>query len=86
MADEVPRPSPQKRQLPPARLMVAGIAGVLVLWFAIVNSQRVKVDYIIAERESRLIFVILGSALLGALAGALVRRARRDRHHRDDND
>ena len=86
MVDEAPSPRPEKRQLPPARLVVAGIAGVLVLWFAIVNSQRVKVDYIIAERESRLIFVILGSSLLGALAGALVRRVRRREHHRDDND
>lgn len=81
--DEPPRP--RQRQLPPARLVVAAIAGVLVLWFALVNRQRVTVHYIIAERESRLIFVILGSALLGALAGALLRRARR-REHRHDND
>jgi uncharacterized integral membrane protein len=82
MSDEAARP--RQRQRPPARLVVAAIAGVLVLWFAIVNSQRVKVDYIITERESRLIFVILGSALLGALAGALLRRARRRDHRRDD--
>ncbi len=84
MVDQPQRP-PQRRR-PPARFVVAGVAAALVLWFAVVNSQRVKVDYIIAERESRLIFVILGSALVGALAGALLRRARRDRHHRDDND
>jgi uncharacterized integral membrane protein len=82
MADEVSRPSKPPRQRPPARLIVAGIAVVLVLWFAIVNWQRVTIDYIIFERESRLFFVIIGSALLGALAGALVRRARR-RDRRD---
>jgi len=81
MSDEVPRPRPTQRNRPPARVIVAGIAVVLVLWFAIVNWQRVTIDYIIFERESRLFFVIVGSALLGALAGALLRRARRrDRH------
>jgi uncharacterized integral membrane protein len=83
MADEPPRR--RQRQLPPPRLVVAAIASLLVLWFALVNTRRVKIDYIVVERESRLIFVILGSALLGALAGALLRRARR-REHRGDKD
>ena len=83
MADE--RPRQRQRQLPPARLVVAVLAAALVLWFALVNTRRVKIDYIIVERESRLIFVILGSALLGALAGALVRRARRRDHRRDED-
>jgi len=85
MVDEASSPRPQKRQLPPARLIVAAIAAALVLWFALVNTRRVKIDYIVVERESRLIFVILGSALLGALAGALLRRVRRREHHRDDD-
>ena len=84
MSDEVPRPQPAPKNRPPVRLIVAGLAVVLVLWFAVVNWQRVTIDYIIVERESRLFFVILGSALLGALAGALLRRARR-RDRRDDD-
>lgn len=84
MSDEVPRPGPPPRRQPPIRLIVAGVAAALVLWFALVNTRRVKIDYIVVERESRLIFVILGSALLGALAGALLRRARR-RERRDDD-
>ena len=83
MSDEAP--SPSKRQLPPPRIIVAVIATALVLWFALVNTRRVKIDYIIVERESRLIFVILGSALLGAVAGALLRRVRRREHRRDDD-
>jgi uncharacterized integral membrane protein len=82
MADEIQ--SPRRRQLPPPRIVIGAIAGALVLWFALVNTRRVKIDYIIVERESRLIFVILGSALLGALAGALLRRARRRDHRHDD--
>ena len=55
--------------------IVAGIAVVLVLWFAIVNWQRVTIDYIIFERESRLFFVIIGSALLGCARRCLLRGA-----------
>jgi uncharacterized integral membrane protein len=65
--------------MPSARLIIAGIVIVLVLWFALVNSQRVTIDFIIFERRARLIYVILGSAVLGAIAGALLRRHRRER-------
>jgi uncharacterized integral membrane protein len=85
--DQERRPQGQTRQLPPARHIVAAIIGVLLLWFAIVNRQRVEIDFIIFERESRLIYIIIGSAVLGAIAGALVRRRRerrRDRRERDE--
>jgi LPXTG-motif cell wall-anchored protein len=70
------------RQMPPVRLIVAGIIGVLLLWFAIVNRQRVKIDFILFERESRLIYIIIGAAVLGAVAGALLRRRREHRRER----
>ncbi|MGH9015096.1 MAG: lipopolysaccharide assembly protein LapA domain-containing protein [Acidimicrobiia bacterium] len=71
MPDREPR---DRAQL--ARLIVILAVVALVLWFAFANSQRVTVDFVVAERRSRLIFVILGSAVLGAVAGALVRRRR----------
>jgi uncharacterized integral membrane protein len=61
------------------RLIVILVVVALVLWFAFANSQRVTVDFIVAERRSRLIFVILGSAVLGAITGALVLHHRRQR-------
>jgi LPXTG-motif cell wall-anchored protein len=70
------------RQMPPLRLIIAGIIGVLLLWFAIVNRQRVKIDFILFERESRLIYIIIGAAVLGAVAGALLRRRREHRRER----
>jgi len=60
------------------RLVALGVILVVVLLFAIANSDSVRVDYLVDEKRSPLIFVILGSAILGALAGALARR-RRDR-------
>jgi uncharacterized integral membrane protein len=65
------------------RLAIAGICAILILLFAFQNRGEVNVDYLFFERESRLIYVILGSAILGAIAGALFRRSRR-RGDRDD--
>jgi choline-sulfatase len=50
---------------------------VLVLLFAIFNRSRVEVDYVFFDRDSRLIYVIIVSALLGALADRLIQRRRR---------
>ncbi|MGH9031007.1 MAG: lipopolysaccharide assembly protein LapA domain-containing protein [Acidimicrobiia bacterium] len=81
MADRTP---PAQSRMPSARLIIAGIVIVLVLWFALVNSQRVTIDFIIFERRARLIYVILGSAVLGAIAGALLRHRRRERRRGTD--
>jgi uncharacterized integral membrane protein len=61
------------RRLPTARLVVAALLIGLVLWFGFANGQRVRVDFLVGERNSRLIYVILGSAVLGALADRLLR-------------
>jgi uncharacterized integral membrane protein len=79
MVDEVPKPRRVARRVPPPRLIAAAVIAALVLVFAFQNSRRVEIDYIVIERESRLIYIIIGSAVLGAIAGALVRRARRRR-------
>jgi uncharacterized integral membrane protein len=80
------RAAPGERRTPSARLIVAAILIILVVWFALVNSQRVTVDFILFERESRLIYVILGSAILGAIAGALLRRHRRRERRQERRD
>lgn len=60
------------------RLIVAGIIVLVVILFALFNRERVQVNWILFERSSRLIYVIIASALLGALADRLlVRRSRR---------
>jgi len=58
------------------RLVALGVIVVVVLLFGIANSDSVRVDYLVDEKRSPLIFVILVSAILGALASALVRRRR----------
>ena len=78
-----PKPANRRNQV---RIAIAGIAVVLVLLFAFQNRDPVKVDYLFFDRESRLIYVILGSAILGAIAGSLFRRARHRGRDRDRDD
>jgi uncharacterized integral membrane protein len=74
MVDKAPSSRPF-----PTRLVVVLVVVGLVLWFAFANRDTVEVNFLVGKRDSRLIYVILGSAVLGAIAGALVRRIR----HRD---
>ncbi len=59
------------------RLAIGGIIIALVIAFAAANSQRVEIDYLVGSSDWRLIWVILGSAVLGSLVTLLVQRRRR---------
>jgi uncharacterized integral membrane protein len=61
------------------RMVLAGVIALLVILFALFNRDRVSVNWILFERESRLIYVIIGSALLGALADRLLQRRSRSK-------
>jgi uncharacterized integral membrane protein len=62
------------------RLVAAAAIAALVLWFALANRQRVTIDFLFTDRETRLVWVIVGAALLGAAADRLLAwRARRRR-------
>jgi uncharacterized integral membrane protein len=76
----LPEGGSTKRNVQPSqwvRYVLAAIVVVYVLAFMFLNTDRVKVDYVFFSRDSRLIYVILVSAVLGALAAALVKRWRR---------
>jgi uncharacterized integral membrane protein len=79
MADE---PKPPVSRTTMARWIAAGVVVLVLLVFAILNRHRERIDFIIFKRDSRLIYIIIGSALLGALADRLLivrrRRSRRD--------
>ena len=55
-----------------ARLVVFGLALVLLIAFVIGNSTSVKVDFVFFHTSASLIWVILLSAVLGVLVDRLV--------------
>ena len=61
------------------RIVIAGVIVLVVILFALFNRERVQVDWILFQRSSRLIYVIIGSAILGAVADRLlIKRGRKD--------
>jgi uncharacterized integral membrane protein len=72
---------PRERPFP-TRLVVAGIILVLVVIFAVANSDRVNVDFVVFEVEDiRFFWVILISAVVGAIVGYLFNMRRRARRN-----
>ena len=60
------------------RYVVAAVLALYVILFALFNRDRVEVDWVLFDRNSRLIYVVIVSALLGALADRLIQRRRRE--------
>jgi uncharacterized integral membrane protein len=59
------------------KLVALAILGVVLLVFALVNTDDVSVDFVFGTIEASLIVVIVASALIGAAIGALVMSQRR---------
>ena len=76
MAESSPAKPPERRE-GAARYAAPAVIVLVVVLFALFNRERVAVDWILFERDSRLIYVIVASALLGALADRLLQRRRR---------
>jgi uncharacterized integral membrane protein len=74
MADQHERRASDIR---PKHVVIAVLALVLLV-FALLNTQEVRVDFILDDRRMPLIFVIVGSAVIGALIGWFL-KARSDR-------
>jgi uncharacterized integral membrane protein len=72
MADTLPAKTDDSPSL--GRIIGAGVIVLFVILFATFNFGRVEVDWVLFERDSRLIYVIIASALLGALASRLLQR------------
>lgn len=59
------------RHLPAAILVIALVA------FALDNRGKVKVGFVFTEKRVPLVFVLLATAIIGALVAALLRHRRR---------
>lgn len=75
------------RQARATKLLLALGVLVILIIFVISNSQRVPVDFVVAEREPRLIWIMLACAFLGGIVGFILGRpGRQFRFHRKDED
>ena len=70
-------PTPERQRGSSARLVLLGLAGVLLVWFVVANSQQVRIHFWVASAQTSLIVVILISAALGAVLGILLSRSKR---------
>jgi uncharacterized integral membrane protein len=62
-----------------ARLIAAGVIGALIVVFAILNFDQVKVHWLVTTGKTPLILVIGVAFLLGIVVDRLAIRARRKR-------
>ncbi|HVW18407.1 MAG TPA: LapA family protein [Solirubrobacteraceae bacterium] len=77
-AQPVADAKPKRSQRDQNRLIGAAVAAALLIAFALVNTEKVKVDWIVTSKHSPLIVVIVVSAAIGALGDRfMVIRARR---------
>lgn len=83
---------PQRRSQSPAgrenrtRLIVALVIAAVILVFAFQNTNRVRVSFLFLHWDARVIYLIIVSALLGALAAYLLGRRRRSRRRDERRD
>lgn len=76
MSDERP-PGEYRREGPSGKLIAAGIALVLLVFFMLQNRDRANVDFLFWDVDARLWLVIVIAAALGFVIGWFLGRSRR---------
>jgi hypothetical protein len=59
------------------RLAAAALAVAAFLWFAVDNSQEVKIDWWVADVRARMIYVIIAAFAMGFVTARLLARRKR---------
>jgi uncharacterized integral membrane protein len=64
------------------RLVVAGVLGIMLALFVLMNTDKTKVDFVVTDVRLPLVIVLIGTAITGAIIshlGLYVWRRRRAR-------
>jgi uncharacterized integral membrane protein len=76
--------SPPRDRKRDTRLVLLGVAAVLLIWFALANLKSVQIHFwVVSTRHTPLIVVIVISGLLGAALALLATRNRRKPAEKD---
>jgi uncharacterized integral membrane protein len=78
MADDAPRHEGRDTR-ETARVVAALVLVALVVAFVIDNTRKVKVGFVVGDHETRLIYVLIVTFLVGVVVDRLWQRARRRR-------
>jgi uncharacterized integral membrane protein len=62
-----------------SKSVAAGLVAMLIIVFAATNTQKVKINFVVASTHASLIVVIAISVILGMLLAATVARRKRKR-------
>jgi uncharacterized integral membrane protein len=75
--DKPAHPAPRNKR-EAARVVVAVVLLALLVAFVIDNTRYVKVGFVFADHKTRLIYVLVVTAVIGAILDRLWQRARRN--------
>jgi uncharacterized integral membrane protein len=76
MVDDLPKHEGRDRR-ETARVVAALILVALVVAFVIDNTRKVKVGFVVGDHETRLIYVLIVTFIIGIIVDRLWQRARR---------
>ena len=76
-----PRPEPAPGGITPRRILIVLFALLLVA-FAVANSERVEVNFLLFESQARVVTVIAVAGVLGFVTGYFVGRPSREERKR----
>ena len=62
-----------------ARIVAAVVIAALLIAFVVDNTREVRVGFVFADKNTRLIYVLIITAIVGALLDRLWQRSRRNR-------
>lgn len=69
---------PERSNRDAARIIVAVVLLALLVAFVVDNTRKVKVGFVFADHTTRLIYVLVVTAAIGAILDRLWQRARRN--------
>jgi uncharacterized integral membrane protein len=69
-----------------AKIVAIVVIAIVLVVFVLANTRRVRIDFVVGDLRIPLIFVLVGTAILGAILDRLFTAWRHRRRDRDRDD